>query len=613
MHRFYLSTLMLVFAATVGACGGGSGAAAPPTPTSMPEVRQDPSACEALAGVTIPGASIGSLRGLASGDATVTSATWVEATPMVLNNAGTAIQTPARPQRCEVKGEIAAVTAGAQPIAFQLNMPTDWNKKLMQLGGSGMNGSLQSALGQINLQMSPGTSAPLARRYMTAGTDSGHLTSASPLASSPDPARRALASFTFGVNDEMLRNFGFESYRKVYDVAHLVAERYYGTRPGRTYYFGGSEGGREALTMAQRFPQDYDGVFARAPVIAWTGLFSAFARTAQFQLANPGAYLSASDIAHMYRTVIDACDARDGIVDGVISDYMACQPYADSALDAKLCPGGYQEGICFTQLQLDGIKVVRTPTDLGFNLAHGVRQYPGWMYGGETTSWASEKTGSAPNSVLGANTASRSVIFGYGFVRYFISGDPNLDLVAGYNPTNHKDRIQYISNVMDSMNPDLSAFRDRGGKLLLIDCTGDYAKSAQNTFNYYDSVVATLGKANVESFVRLYVNPTAEHGCGNTITIAGIDGSGVTIDGAQTSAGTVGGMATNVDWVSMMEEWVESGVAPSPVSVIATRNEPLPPHNVTASKPLCHYPAYPKYTGTDATAFSSYTCVASGS
>jgi pimeloyl-ACP methyl ester carboxylesterase len=606
----YATTLSLTLAATLVAC---SAVGDHPPALDSQVFTQTAASCAALVGTKIPASQIGTAAGLASGDATVTSASMVAAKQLTINAAGNAVATPANPEYCEVRGSIAPVMAGAQPIGFQANLPTTWNKKMVQFGGSGLNGSLITATGYISTSTNTGSyDTPLNRGYITVGTDSGHLRTASPRNNSTDPAIKAGALHDFGLNDEMLRNFGHESYKKVRDTALALTTRYYGVTPGKSYYFGGSEGGREALTMAQRYPADYDGVFARSPVIHWTGLFSAFIRTGQNQLTNSGAaYLGTEDIKLLYQTVLSACDARDGIVDGVVGDYLACKPFADAAILTKQCTGPYTAGTCFTVAQIGGINLVHSPTPIGFALANGATQYPAWLYGGETKSYAQWKAGKAQNAGFGTAAMSTDVNYGFGVAKYFFAQNQNLDVVNNYDPLNYQTRIQYVSSLMDSTNPDLRAFNNRNGKVLIVDCTADWAKSSQATFNYYDTVVARMGQGTVNNFMRLYVSPSAEHGCGNTITMAGISPVGVTTDGAQTSAGTAKGMPVNVDWVTLMENWVEKNQAPGQ-SVVATRNDPTPPFTATSAEPLCHYPLYPKYTGTDPTSAASYTCVASG-
>ena len=176
----------------------------------------------------------------------------------------------------------------------------------------------------------PDDALPIARGYATFGADSGHQAATSP------PGEPG----AFALNDEMLENFAFASYKKVRDVAVELMRTFYGRPPVRLYYFGGSEGGREGLTMAQRFPADYDGIVSVAPVINWTGLFHAFVRNQTPQFSD---WLDATKAPLIAKAVSDACDALDGLVDGVVNNYLACQERVN--LQVLRCPGGRDAGV----------------------------------------------------------------------------------------------------------------------------------------------------------------------------------------------------------------------------------------------------------------------------
>ncbi|HSW24106.1 MAG TPA: tannase/feruloyl esterase family alpha/beta hydrolase, partial [Burkholderiaceae bacterium] len=200
--------------------------------------------------------------GLPSSGATIDSATLVAASALSVAERGptpAATITPAAPQHCKVLGRIAPVDAKAPPILFQLNLPTQWNGRSLQYGGGGFNGVLISGLGLLPAAPFDKPS-PLAQGFVTVGTDSGHQN---------QPGQPPQA---FALNDEALLNFAHASYKKVRDVSVELMKRAYGRGPDKLYFVGSSEGGREGLTMAQRYPNDFDGVFSRVPVIHWTGL-----------------------------------------------------------------------------------------------------------------------------------------------------------------------------------------------------------------------------------------------------------------------------------------------------------------------------------------------------
>jgi hypothetical protein len=172
---------------------------------------------------------------------------------------------PAAPAYCKVLGAIAPIDPAAPPIRFQVNLPTEWNGSSVQFGGGGFNGVLITGLGLPPLAPADRPS-PLGRGFVTYGTDSGHQ-------NAPGVPLQA-----FALNDEALTNFAYASYKKMRDVAVALMQRRYGRPPAKLYYVGFSEGGREGLTMAQRFPADYDGIFSGVPVINWVGLQAAGTR-----------------------------------------------------------------------------------------------------------------------------------------------------------------------------------------------------------------------------------------------------------------------------------------------------------------------------------------------
>src|SRR5205823_1850322 len=219
---------------------------------ALPGADQLKAACPTLAGQTIPAASIG----LPSGNATIATATFTAA-----NSAATL----ASPEYCKVLGAIAPVDPAAQAINFEINLPIAWNGKAVQYGGGGYNGTLITGLAPLR-DAAPDDPLPLTRGYVTFGTDSGHQASAF--------APNSIGQF--GLNDEMLVNFAYASYKKVRDASVNVIGAFYGQPPSRMYYFGGSEGGREGLTMAQRFPADYDGIVSVVPAIQLSMVAGAF-------------------------------------------------------------------------------------------------------------------------------------------------------------------------------------------------------------------------------------------------------------------------------------------------------------------------------------------------
>jgi len=542
--------------------------------TTAPTADALRSACPSLSGQTIPAARIG----LPSGDATVASAALVPAVAAAVANSAL---TPATPEYCKVLGSIAPRDPAAQRIQFQLNLPTQWNGKALQYGGGGFNGVLVTGLAPLR-DAAPGDALPIARGYATYGTDSGHQASASP---PTDPG-------AFAQNDEMLENFAFASYKKVKDVAAQLMQRHYGRAPQRVYYFGGSEGGREGLTMAQRFPADYDGIVSVVPVVNWTGLFHAFVRHELPQFSD---WLDAGKTPLIARAVNDACDALDGLADGVVNNYLACQSRVD--LQRLRCPDGRDAGLqCLSDAELALLRSAHTPYTFTFPLANGLTHYPAWLWGHEDSldgpsapSLVRWVTGTAaPTVPPQPGTAATQWLYGSNWIRHAIARDAAFD-VRGYRPEAFAARVQHTSALVDSTHPDLSAFFARGGKLIVRENAADRAQSPLMGIDYVNAVVQRLGQSAVNAGLRLYVSPASTH-TGNARSVT--DQSPV---------------PTMVDLLDPLDRWVGSGTPP-PDALVQTVKAALPPHDVRASRPMCRYPGYPHYTGGDRLQAGSYAC-----
>lgn len=537
------------------ACGGNETA-----PIPEPSVLRQ--SCPTLAGQAVAPADIG----LPSGQATVTTATIVPAAGGV-------------PEYCQVMGSIAPRTSAAEPIKFQLNLPLSWNEKALMYGGGGFNGLLITGLAPLR-DAPNGLPVPVARGYVTFGTDSGHDATDY---NATDPAK-------FALNDEMFLNFAHESYKKVKDSAHVLVARFYQRKPKVQYFFGGSEGGREALMLAQRYPRDFDGIVSAVPVINWSGLMNGFHNFAKTQYT--GGVLSAAKTRLFAEDVNTACDALDGIADGVINNYLACP--AKFNIQSLRCPGGADAGdACLSDAQIATVNSAYAPLVLP-PLANGINTYPGRLFGGEILQgdgfarWVS--TGSVPGNPPVA-TDARGIVFGSTYVRNVIARNPAFD-GRQYDPANFAARIREVAELMDTTNPDLSAFLQRGGKLIIRENTGDMAQSPLAGMQYYDSVVARMGQATVERFVRLYVSPASSHG------------------GPATSLTTGTPVPTTYDLLGALDEWVSAGKTPAD-ALIQVRNASTAPFGTIASRPMCRYPNYPQYVSGDPLKAESYRCAVS--
>jgi hypothetical protein len=502
--------------------------------------------CARLQATAIPAERIG----LPTGGATVSATTLVAATAT-------------QPEYCQVSGAIAPLDPNAPPINFRVNLPSDWNRKAMHFGGGGYNGSVVAATGTAPAAPA-GTAAPLARGYVTFGSDSGHTG----------------GNAQFAVNDEAMVNFGYAQLKKTRDVALFLLRSRYGSAPTHTYWVGNSQGGREGLTVAQRFPTDYQGVFVRVPVLSFTGLQLQGNRFAQ-ALARPGGWLNAAEVATLQAGAIAACDANDGLADGVIANYGACN-FNPATLR---CPDGTDAGdTCLSDAQIDTVNTLHTPLQFPWAIASGVTQYQGWGWGSENNpanNWRSWVTGTSPSGGLIASLGNQ-------FAQYFIArNQPGFDPLT-FDLAQWEQRIKEVSAVVDSANPDLGPFFAAGGKLIIGEASGDYARSPNATLAYHDAVVARVGQASANQSMRLYMTPGADHG----------------------NVGNSGWPATTTDFLALLEDWVERGNAPAD-KLVQVRNNTTAPFAANAIRPVCRYPAYPRFTGPaggDVNDVNNYTC-----
>jgi Tannase and feruloyl esterase len=283
--------------------------------------------------------------------------------------------------------------------------------------------------------------------------------------------------------------------------------------------------------------------------------------------------------------VLATCDASDGSKDDVVSNPVACK----KAFDARKlsCPAGQSGDGCLNAAQVKAVQTLQSPYKFGVELANGLDDYPGWGVSGEATpgdgatgGWSSWWVGTSPPVHPSLPTNGRSWQYGSGAIRHIFARNPALD-PSLYKPADHLKRIRQVSNLMDATNPDLSAFADRGGKLIMLEYMADYAQSPYAGIRYYENVVKDMGLAPVRRFMRLYTAPGVDH------------------------VGT--GAPGNVDMLSALSEWVEKGKAPGALLAVEQSVEAAP--RLLRGRPLCQWPQWPKYTSGDANMPSSFECV----
>lgn len=540
-QRFMAAAFALSSAAILSACGGSGG----DDLTGAPVALTAQASCDLLASASVPATEIG----LPTRGGTVTSATLVAATDGL-------------PEHCAVDGSIAPMDAAAPPIKFRVNLPTQWNGKVMHFGGGGFNGVVMTATSDP-VQGPPGTQTPLQKGYVTLGSDSGH----------------SGGSLAFALNAESFENFSHAQMKKTLDTAKALIRKRYGASPQRVYWVGSSQGGREGLMVAQRYGQDYDGVYANVPVGAsFTAKAMQGLRIGQ-SLAQAGAWLNPAKVALLQNAARSRCDIQDGLADGTLANPGACD--FDSA--TLRCSSGADEGdTCLSDTQLAAVRTIHTGQSYGFELANGITSYPASQWGSEN-----DPAGNWRQWITGASQGSLGQIFngGANFLRYAVAQDSAFFDPLTFDPAQWRSRLQEVSRIHDASNPDLSVFRSRGGKIIITDRGGDYSHSPQATADYVEAVQARMGQDAANQFLRFYVFSGADH----------------------SSTPTAGWPAARIDWVSILEAWVEQGHAPAD-KLRLTAHASTAPFAETAARPLCRYPTYPHYTGGDVNDLASFAC-----
>lgn len=516
---------------------------------------------------------------------TLSEPTWVEATSSV-------------PAHCRVNGSMAPIDTSptSRPINFSVVLPASWSRRAAQLGGGGMNGVVP------NLTGGPGGTSPLARGFAAYGSDSGHQASfGGRRGGGPPPAGPLSDDWT--LNEEAIANLGYMQMKKTHDAAMAIIERMYGARPRFNYYIGSSQGGREALTVAQRYPADYDGISATVPIVGFSTLMLApeLIRIHEKPLAN---WVTPAKVNAIRGEFMRQCDGLDGLADGIINHYAACRAIFDVSQGArnrrpwaaKRCPDNVDPdpadttaSACLTDGQISTLQLTYSRYRFATPLAHGAQTFGMWVPNTDPSGSGlimnarfRGQEGAAADAPMHSHLGVLGVT---GFLMKNLSANP-LDYVEGGA---FDRRRQELSAILDSTNPDLSAFQKRGGKMIVTIGTNDTLASPGAQLDYYQAVLDRMGRRTVDRFARLFVMPQAGHGLSGTNY--GTDGDGRRIPTAP--------IPNRYDQVGLLIDWVEKGTAPG-MSVTVTAGE--------RSLPLCSYPAYPRYRGGPSNAAASYQC-----
>jgi feruloyl esterase len=434
--------------------------------------------------------------------------------------------------------EYCRVTGQMLPeIRFEVNLPTSWNRRFYMFGDGGYAGSAVDAPSRAGAR-----NDHVSRGFATAGSNSGHQASLEPGAS-------------FAQDRQKLLDYGFRALHVTAETARRLITVYYGAKPARSYFESCSNGGRQAMMLAQRFPDDFDGIVAGAPAMDFTGSMLRFTCTAQALAAAPIPYAKLSILSDRIQ---ELCDARDGLKDGLIDDPRRCD--FRPSRDLPKCAADADQPDCFTNAQIGALEKIYGDVVIG-----GKRWARGWPVGGEAAD-AKGRRG-WKNWIIRDEGQTISAGFAESFFRYmgFPEKDPNYKL-ASFDFDKDPARLDWVRNAVDAVNPDLSRFQARGGRLIMWFGWADEALNAMNAVDYYESVLARMGPATPD-FFRLFMAPGVFH-CG----------------------GGVG--PSSFDMLTPLIRWVERGAAPG--SIPAERKID---GKVVRTRPLCPYPQAAQYKG----------------
>ena len=430
------------------------------------------------------------------------------------------------PEYCRVSGQILP------EVKFQVDLPAAWNSRIYMFGNGGYAGENLDAPERLKTR-----AIALRHGFAVTSTNTGH-----------DAGAEALASFAS--DPQKLIDYAFRSLHVTALTAKKIAVAYYGVAAAHSYFDGCSTGGREGLILAQRFPDDFDGIVVGAPVLNFTGTM---VRYVSIVRALADAPIHESKLPLLASRIYEKCDAADGLKDGVIDDPRRCD--FNPARDLPKCQGETEGAACFTAKQIESLETIYSDVR-----ANGKTVFPGWPVGAEIAG-PNGRSGWNPWFVNG-NGPAISEAFSQTFFHYMTPVEANRFDVEKDLP-----KLEAIHEMLDATDPDLSRFRERGGRIVMYHGWADPALNPLMGIGYFEQVRAQMG-ASTADFFRLYMVPGMFH-CG-------------------------GGAGMNeFDAMTPLVRWVEQGKAQE--YILAARVEAA---QIRRTRPLCPYPQVARYKGT---------------
>jgi len=528
-----------LLAALLAGCGGGGDTAVAATPVL--EAKAAESACLDLAGGAGLAATSLKTQYVAGGT----------------KRPGTLTTGDFLPGHCIITGSIhprVGVDGKNYAIGFQLSLPDNWNGRFLYLGGGGNDGTLRDT--SLSSSISIGTPSPLGQGFAVVSTDAGH----------------SGTSASFALDPQARIDHAYNAHDKTVVAAKALISLRYGRRPDKSYFSGCSGGGRQGMMFSQRFPEHFDGITAGAPAmrVSSGATVAAMWNNLKFTQIAPqdGAgqrilsqAFSNDDLALTAKAVNNACDAADGVADGMVHNVKAC--HFDPAV---LQCGGAKASTCLSADQVAALKDVFG----GPKNSAGQALYTGqpWDPGLAAPGWRAWTLGSSTTATPDSryNTLMADALAN----EFFTPPDPTFNPL-NFNFDTDPARMSWFSAIYDTYaDANLSAFKQRGGKLLFIHGMSDPIFSASDTLAYYERLAANNGGlAATQGFARTFLVPGMNH-CS-------------------------GGPATDTyDSVQAMVDWVEKGVAPEAIAATAAASNAYFPGR---SRPLCAYPKFARYKG----------------
>jgi feruloyl esterase len=456
------------------------------------------------------------------------------------------------PEYCRVVGLI-------QPeVRFDVSLPAIWNGRLYMFGNGGFAGESLDAAGRVATAR-----RALARGFAVAQTNTGHDAASEPGAS-------------FAATPQKFLDYAYRAVHVTVMTAKSLARSYYNSAPRRSYFDGCSTGGRQGLISAQRFPDDFDGIVVGAPVLNFSGTMLNYNAVQRALKASP---LTVEKIALLAKAIYAHCDRKDEVDDGIIDDPRQCA--FDPAAHLPRC-SGVDSASCFTDGEIASLNTV-----YGATRRSGSEVFPGWPVGAEI--------GSPPLPGSGGTTLASAWVpwfvptatirpiqeqFNETYRRYMAFGRPNPDYDwMTFDLDQDYDKLLPTRAALDATDPNLTRFRDRGGKIVSYFGWADPALNPMMGIQYYEAVSRTMGPS-AANFYRLFMVPGLFH-CG-------------------------GGVGVNsFDPFTPLVEWVEKGTAPA--TIPATR---LVDGKAVMTRPLCPYPEVARYKGSGSTDdAANFACV----